>query len=104
MGSQPTYICLSIGNFNGWNHGEPFALRTRWDSSGYGKDGSPTSGVGEVYKYYIISQNGQHLEKSDPFALWCEVAPRTASIVCGIPGHEWNDADWMKVRKEKKTS
>ncbi|PSL27747.1 1,4-alpha-glucan branching protein GlgB [Dyadobacter jiangsuensis] len=93
-----TYLSV-IGNFNGWNHGS-HSLAPRWDSSGIWEGWIPNVGVGEVYKYYIISQNGQHLEKSDPFALWCEVAPRTASIVWDT-WYEWNDAEWMKIRKEK---
>jgi 1,4-alpha-glucan branching enzyme len=93
-----TYISVT-GNFNGWNHGG-HPLAARWDSSGIWEGWIPNVGVGEVYKYYIISQNGQHLEKSDPFALWCEVAPKTASIVWDT-WYEWGDADWMKIRKEK---
>lgn len=93
-----TYISV-VGNFNGWNHSN-HSLAARWDSSGIWEGWIPNVGVGEVYKYYIVSQNGQHLEKADPFALWCEVAPRTASIVWDT-WYEWQDADWMKVRKEK---
>lgn len=93
-----TYISV-VGNFNGWNHGDHL-LAPRWDSSGIWEGWIPNVGVGEVYKYYIISQNGQHLEKSDPFALWCEVAPRTASIVWDT-WYEWGDSEWMKVRKDK---
>ena len=93
-----TYMSV-IGNFNGWNHSSQ-PLAARWDSSGIWEGWVPNVGVGEVYKYYIVSQNGQHLEKSDPFALWCEVAPRTASIVWDT-WYEWNDAEWMKIRKEK---
>jgi 1,4-alpha-glucan branching enzyme len=88
-----------IGNFNGWNKGE-HGLAPRWDSSGIWEGWIPNIGVGEVYKYFIISNNGEHLEKSDPFALWCEVAPRTASIVWDT-WYEWEDSDWMKIRKEK---
>jgi 1,4-alpha-glucan branching enzyme len=93
-----TYISV-IGNFNGWNH-SGHSLAPRWDSSGIWEGWIPNVGVGEVYKYFIISQNGDHLEKSDPFALWCEVAPKTASIVWDT-WYEWEDAEWMKVRKEK---
>lgn len=88
-----------IGNFNGWNR-STHALAPRWDSSGIWEGWIPNIGVGEVYKYFIVSNDGQHLEKSDPFALWCEVAPKTASIVWDT-WYEWGDADWMKVRKEK---
>jgi 1,4-alpha-glucan branching enzyme len=93
-----SYISV-IGNFNGWNH-SGHSLAARWDSSGIWEGWIPNIGVGEVYKYYIVSQNGQHLEKSDPFALWCEVAPKTASIVWDN-WYEWQDSDWMKNRKEK---
>ncbi|PWJ59094.1 1,4-alpha-glucan branching enzyme [Dyadobacter jejuensis] len=88
-----------IGNFNGWNK-EQHALSPRWDSSGIWEGWIPDVGVGEVYKYFIISNDGQHLEKADPFALWCEVAPRTASIVWDT-WYEWEDSDWMNTRKEK---
>ncbi|MDQ6482362.1 1,4-alpha-glucan branching protein GlgB [Dyadobacter sp. LHD-138] len=88
-----------IGNFNGWNR-STHALAPRWDSSGIWEGWIPNIGVGEVYKYFIVSNDGQHLEKADPFALWCEVAPKTASIVWDT-WYEWGDADWMKVRKEK---
>lgn len=88
-----------IGNFNGWNR-EAHFLAARWDSSGIWEGWIPNIGVGEVYKYLVVSANGEHLEKSDPFALWCEVAPRTASIVWDN-WYEWKDAEWMKVRKEK---
>jgi 1,4-alpha-glucan branching enzyme len=87
-----------IGNFNGWNR-EGHQLVSRWDSSGIWEGWIPNIGVGEVYKYFIVSNNGQHLEKSDPFALWCEVAPKTASVVWDT-WYEWNDAEWMKIRKE----
>lgn len=93
-----TYLSV-VGNFNGWNQGS-HALASRWDSSGIWEGWIPNVGVGEVYKYFIVSQNGQHLEKSDPFALWCEVAPRTASIVWDT-WYEWGDTEWMNVRREK---
>jgi len=88
-----------IGNFNGWNKGQ-HALIPRWDSSGIWEGWIPNIGVSEVYKYFIISNNGQHLEKSDPFALWCEIGPKTASIVWDT-WFEWGDEEWMKIRKEK---
>jgi 1,4-alpha-glucan branching enzyme len=86
-----------IGNFNHWNP-EMHFLAPRWDSSGIWEGWIPDVGVRQVYKYYIITASGEHLEKSDPFALWCEVAPRTASIVWDT-WYEWGDAEWMANRK-----
>lgn len=87
-----------IGNFNGWNR-EAHALYHRWDESGIWEGWIPNIGRGEVYKYFINANNGQHLEKADPFAMWCEVAPKTASVVWDT-WYEWDDAAWMETRKE----
>ena len=88
-----------IGDFNGWNR-DGHSLNPRWDASGIWEGWIPNIGRGEVYKYFIKSNNGQHLEKADPFALWCEVAPKTASIVWDT-WYEWEDTEWMQTRKEK---
>ena len=57
-----------IGNFNGWNR-DAHGLAPRWDSSGIWEGWIPNIGVGEVYKYLIVTSDGQHLEKSDPFRI-----------------------------------
>ncbi len=85
-----------IGNFNGWNR-EAHLLFPRWDSSGIWEGFIPGVGNGEVYKYFIKSNQGGGLEKSDPFALRWEEPPRTASIVWDT-WYEWRDADWMQNR------
>ena len=88
-----------MGNFNGWNK-DDHALLPRWDGSGIWETFVPNIGNGEVYKYFIRSNHGRlELEKADPFALWCEVAPKTASIVWDTY-YEWKDQDWMKNRKQ----
>jgi 1,4-alpha-glucan branching enzyme len=85
-----------IGNFNYWDRGS-HRLYRRWDSSGIWEGFIPDTGHGEVYKYFIRSESGEELEKSDPFALKWETAPRTASIVMDTY-YEWKDQDWMKNR------
>jgi 1,4-alpha-glucan branching enzyme len=89
------YVSL-IANFNGWNRGS-HPLYVRWDGSGIWEGFIPNIGVGETYKYYIKSSTGEDLEKSDPFALRWEVAPKTASIVADT-FYEWKDTDWMATR------
>ncbi|MEO6630362.1 MAG: 1,4-alpha-glucan branching protein GlgB [Mucilaginibacter sp.] len=91
------YVSL-IANFNGWDRGS-HPLYVRWDGSGIWEGFIPNIGVGETYKYYITSSTGEDLEKSDPFALRWEVAPKTASIVADT-FYEWNDLGWMATRKE----
>nr|WP_247232329.1 1,4-alpha-glucan branching protein GlgB [Telluribacter sp. SYSU D00476] len=87
-----------IANFNCWDRNS-HKLAPRWDSSGIWEGWIPNVGNGEVYKYFIISNTGQHLEKADPFAFYCEVAPQTASIVWDT-WYEWKDEEWMSNRKE----
>ncbi|WP_259066433.1 1,4-alpha-glucan branching protein GlgB [Mucilaginibacter sp. X4EP1] len=89
------YISV-IGNFNYWDRGT-HPLYVRWDGSGIWEGFIPNVGNDETYKYYIKSSTGEDLEKSDPFALRWEVAPRTASLVADTY-HEWKDGDWMASR------
>jgi len=86
-----------IGNFNDWNRHE-HQLYVRWDGSGIWEGFIPKLGPGEIYKYKIISNSGQELEKSDPFAFFAEVPPKTASIVWNSK-HKWEDKEWMQNRK-----
>jgi 1,4-alpha-glucan branching enzyme len=89
-----------IGNFNGWNRTEHL-LFPRWDGSGIWEGWIANIGRGEIYKYAIKSNiGGQELEKADPFANWCEIAPKTASVVWDN-WYEWKDDEWMKNRRQK---
>ncbi|GAB3273045.1 1,4-alpha-glucan branching protein GlgB [Larkinella harenae] len=85
-----------IGNFNGWNKGS-HPLNVRWDSSGIWEGFVPHIGRGEVYKYAITNDSGRELEKGDPFALWWETPPKTASVVWDT-WYEWKDDYWMRNR------
>lgn len=87
-----------IGNFNGWNP-HSHELYSRWDSSGIWEGFIEGLGLGEVYKYQIHSSTGEHLEKADPFALFAEQAPKTASIV-STTWYAWNDNAWMRNRAD----
>lgn len=89
-----------IGNFNGWQK-QQHILYPRWDESGIWEGFHENIITGELYKYAILTQDGQWLEKADPFAFYCETPPRTASIIWSIDNFKWNDEDWMRQRKEK---
>ncbi|MFT3796415.1 1,4-alpha-glucan branching protein GlgB [Flavobacterium sp.] len=88
-----------IGDFNHWNE-NTHQLFPRWDSSGIWEGFVPDVGKGAIYKYKIHSTNKNIVtEKADPFALYCEHPPQTASIVWEL-GYKWKDTQWMKSRKE----
>jgi len=87
-----------VGDFNYWNHGE-HRLQVRWDSSGIWEGFIPGIEKGTVYKYKIQSYNDNLLtEKADPFALYCERPPNTASVVWNLD-YDWKDQSWMQNRK-----
>lgn len=93
-----TYVSV-IGNFNGWNQASS-QMSARWDGSGIWETWVPDVGANEVYKYFLVSRTGEHLEKADPYAFWAEVAPRTASIIRDT-FYEWSDQEWMQIRSQK---
>ena len=89
-----------IGDFNYWIQGE-HQLQVRWDASGIWEGFIPNVEKGTTYKYKIQSNNGGIItEKADPFALYCEHPPRTASVVWDLD-YKWNDKKWMENRAEK---
>ena len=89
-----------IGDFNYWIQGE-HQLQVRWDASGIWEGFIPNVEKGTIYKYKIQSNNGGIIsEKADPFALYCEHPPRTASVVWDLD-YKWNDKKWMENRAEK---
>ncbi len=86
-----------VGNFNGWD-GRVNVLR-RCGHSGVWEIFIPGIGDGEPYKFELLDSEGQLLpQKADPFGFGAEHAPKTASIVRALDGHQWADKDWMSKR------
>jgi 1,4-alpha-glucan branching enzyme len=89
-----------IGDFNGWNP-KSHHLSERRDGSGVWEGFIPGIGKGTLYKYHVRSRHGHHsAEKSDPFAFYAEVSPKTASVVWDL-AYTWNDAAWMEQRRKR---
>lgn len=91
-----------IGNFNNWSN-KDHKLSPRWDESGIWEGFFPGIGKGEAYKYAILSNTGEYLEKADPFAFYAEIAPATASIVWNHD-YKWTDKSWMAERKKNSSA
>lgn len=89
-----------IGDFNNWNP-ESHPLGVRWDGSGIWEGFIPGVENGSLYKYHIVSQQGNfQVNKGDPFSFSWEISPNTASVVSDLD-YEWNDREWMENRKKK---
>lgn len=95
----PTAQSVSVvGDFNYWT-GNEHQLQVRWDSSGIWEGFIPEVAKGALYKYKIQSNiNGIFTEKADPFALYCEKPPHTASVVWDLD-YKWKDEKWMQSRQ-----
>jgi 1,4-alpha-glucan branching enzyme len=95
----PNATAVSVmGDFNGWNRAT-HRLTAREDSSGIWEGTLGGVGRGALYKYCITPRHGARaLEKSDPYAFFCEPPPRTASVVCDL-SYEWGDRAWLDRRQ-----
>ena len=54
---------------------------------------------GKNYKYAILTEQGEYVFKSDPYAYHTQTRPDTASKVYDIEGYEWGDSKWQTSRK-----
>ncbi len=86
-----------VGDFNGWD-GRRHVMRSL-GQSGVWEIYLPGISEGEPYKYELLDRNGQVLpQKADPVGFGAEHAPRTASVVRQLQGHDWGDGSWMSKR------
>jgi 1,4-alpha-glucan branching enzyme len=89
-----------IGDWNGWNAAAN-RLAPRSDGSGIWEGVVPGVHHGQTYKYRITSRvGGYSVEKADPFSVFCELPPATASRVWTLD-YTWNDAGWMSSRASR---
>jgi 1,4-alpha-glucan branching enzyme len=86
-----------VGDFNRWD-GRVHPMRRR-GSSGIWEIFLPAVPDGACYKYEVRTREGALLQKADPFARWCEVPPRTASVVWTDGGYAWRDEAWLDERR-----
>jgi 1,4-alpha-glucan branching enzyme len=88
-----------IGDFNGWNNSS-HRLRPK-GQSGIWERFFPGVGKGTLYKYHIASRfNGYRVDKADPFSIFNEIPPKTASIVWDLD-YQWGDQEWMATRRQR---
>jgi len=85
-----------VGSFNGWNPASnPLQAR---GNSGIWEAFIPGVDKGTLYKFHIASRHHGHVaDKADPFGVWHEKPPRTASVVWDL-NYEWADQEWMNQR------
>ena len=60
----------------------------------------PGAKIGQLYKFFIVGMNGEHIYKADPYANEAELRPGTASRITDIGDYKWKDTTWMKNRQK----
>ena len=88
-----------VGNFNAWD-GRRHPMRLR-HPAGVWELFIPRLGLGEVYKYEILGQQGLLPLKADPVARAYEEPPATGSVVTAPLDFPWSDGDWLEQRLQR---
>ncbi len=84
-----------VGDFNGWD-GRGHAMRSM-GGSGVWELFVPGLEAGAVYKFEILTPDGDWILKADPMARQAEVPPATASVVTRS-AYRWEDEEWLAAR------
>lgn len=85
-----------VGDFNGWD-GRGHAARVH-AHLGVWELFVAEARVGDKYKFRILNQQGEWVDKCDPLAFAAELPPLTASIITDLNSYHWNDGEWMSHR------
>jgi len=89
-----------VGDFNHWD-GRIHPMRSR-GAAGVWELFVPTLGDGVIYKFEIRSNvGGSLLLKADPYASFCELRPKTGSVVFDVDRYKWGDAEWCEAREKR---
>ena len=88
-----------VGDFNDWK--------------AYGYDMKPVSDggiyelfipgakVGQMYKFLIVTPQGEAIYKADPYANEAQLRPDNASIITDLTGFHWTDKSWVEKKKKE---
>jgi 1,4-alpha-glucan branching enzyme len=92
----PNALSVSVvGDFNQWDAARhPMRMR----DGGIWEAFIPGLGQGTCYKYAVRGHFGVDEMRSDPYAFYAEIPPKTASIVWPLTNYRWTDSDWMTAR------
>lgn len=88
-----------VGDFNMWDGAlNPMQMM---QTSGIYELFIPDVAPGAVYKYQILTRNGEILYKADPYGNQCQVRPDNANVVADLTGYKWKDTGWIDNRKQQ---
>ena len=85
-----------VGEFNKWDPSQHVMLRL--GPVGIYALLVPEAVIGQLYKFCILTEDGEYLYKADPFAVTAELRPGTASRIARDEYDGWSDEAWMDER------
>jgi len=97
----PNALAVSIvGTFNDWDPlAHPMQLMPHSGGIWYCQIDNLQEGM--LYKYHMTQCDGEKVLKSDPYAFFSELNPKTASVMKRITAYDWQDAPWQKMQLKK---
>ena len=85
-----------VGDFNMWDGNlNPMQLHS---VSGIHELFIPDVKEGAVYKFQILTRDGELLYKADPYGNYNQVRPDNANIVANLNKFKWTDTKWVEDR------
>ncbi|MBE6114278.1 MAG: 1,4-alpha-glucan branching protein GlgB [Erysipelotrichaceae bacterium] len=91
------YAVYLVGDFNHWNNHRMDKI----DRRGIYSTVIHNAKEYDNYKYRIETQEHVFLDKADPYAVFSEVRPKTASKVYNIEGFNWSDKVYLNKRNRQ---
>ena len=87
-----------VGDFNMWDGAlNPMQLHP---ASGIYEIFIPDVKPGAVYKFQILTRDGDILYKADPYGNYAQMRPDNANIVADLTKYKWTDTKWMEERNK----
>ena len=90
-----------VSDFNDWGKRDPLSGYMDKDENGIWTFFTTEAKVGQKYKYLVEYQDLRRVLKADPYAVYSELRPNTASVICAESDYKWNDKSWMLKRAKK---
>lgn len=85
-----------VGEFNNWEiNANPMK---RQEPMGIYVAFVPGAEEGMLYKFCILTKEGEHIYKADPYANYAQLRPGTASKIADVFDIKWSDKRWLNKR------
>ncbi|MBQ4631521.1 MAG: 1,4-alpha-glucan branching protein GlgB [Clostridia bacterium] len=86
-----------VGDFNGWDKNAP---QMTCLGGGIWEGFSVDAKIYDNYQYYIETQSGEFLHKTDPYAFHTCTRPETAGKVYDYSNYKWTDKKFLDAKKK----